>query len=57
MCANTVLNKNKEPDLTFIKNSLDSIKNLQKGQILILESTTYPGTTEEILKPFIEKKV
>ena len=49
ICVPTPLNKNKEPDLTFIKNSLDSIKNfLHKGQILILESTTYPGTTEEI---------
>ena len=57
ICVPTPLNKNKEPDLTFIKNSLDSIKNfLNKGQILILESTTYPGTTEEILKPFIEKE-
>ena len=57
ICVPTPLNKNKEPDLTFIKNSLDSIKNfLHKGQILILESTTYPGTTEEILKPFIEKE-
>ena len=57
ICVPTPLNKNKEPDLTFIKNSLDSIKDfLHKGQILILESTTYPGTTEEILKPFIEKE-
>ncbi len=57
ICVPTPLNKNKEPDLTFVKNSLDSIKNfLHKGQILILESTTYPGTTEEILKPLIEKE-
>tara|TARA_B100000886_G_C20424886_1_gene493429 strand:- start:2590 stop:3918 length:1329 start_codon:yes stop_codon:yes gene_type:complete len=57
ICVPTPLSKNKEPDLTFIKNSLDSIKYfLHKGQILILESTTYPGTTEEILKPFIERE-
>ena len=55
ICVPTPLNKNKEPDLSFIKNSLLSIRNsLKKGQVLILESTTYPGTTEEIIKPFIE---
>ena len=55
ICVPTPLNKNKEPDLTFIKNSLLSIRDFfQKGQVLILESTTYPGTTEEIIKPFIE---
>ena len=55
ICVPTPLNKNKEPDLTFIKDSLFSVRNsLKKGQVLILESTTYPGTTEEIIKPFIE---
>ena len=54
ICVPTPLNKNKEPDLKFIKNSLLSIRDylLNKGQVLILESTTYPGTTEEIIKPF-----
>ena len=54
ICVPTPLNKNKEPDLKFIKNSLQSIKDyLHKSQVLILESTTYPGTTEEIIRPFL----
>ena len=54
ICVPTPLNKNKEPDLKFIKNSLWSVKDyLHKGQVLILESTTYPGTTEEIIRPFL----
>ena len=54
ICVPTPLNKNKEPDLKFIKNSLRSVKDyLHKGQVLILESTTYPGTTEEIIRPFL----
>ena len=57
ICLPTPLNKNKEPDLKFIYNSLNSIKKyLKKGQLISLESTTYPGTTEEIIKPFLENK-
>ena len=51
-CLPTPLNKNKEPDLTIIKNVFQQIKFFcKKGQLIILESTSYPGTTEEI---FIE---
>ena len=54
LCLPTPLNKYREPDLSFIKNTLDSIKPfLKKGQVLSLESTTYPGTTKEEILPFI----
>ncbi len=57
LCVPTPLTKHNEPDLSFINQTLKSIlPYLQKGQILSLESTTYPGTTEEIVKPFIEKR-
>lgn len=55
LCVPTPLNKNREPDLTYVCNTLNSLKKfLRKGQLLSLESTTYPGTTEEVLKPTIE---
>ncbi|QUH19017.1 nucleotide sugar dehydrogenase [Alkaliphilus sp. B6464] len=57
LCLPTPLNKYKEPDLSYVINSLESIlPYLKKGQILSLESTTYPGTTEEELRPRIESK-
>ena len=50
ICVPTPLNEFREPDLSFIKDTLKSIiPFLKKGQILSLESTTYPGTTEEII--------
>ena len=57
ICVPTpLLGSSKEPDLSFIISTIKSIKNyLIKGQILILESTTYPGTTDEILVPFLRK--
>lgn len=52
ICVPTPLNKYREPDLSFIENSALSIsENIQLGQLIVLESSTYPGTTEEILKP------
>ena len=55
LCVPTPLNKYREPDLSFIRNTIRSLKKyLKKGQILVLESTTYPGTTEEEIKPEIE---
>ncbi len=57
LCLPTPLNKFQEPDLSFIKNTLNSIRPfLHQTQILSLESTTYPGTTEEVVKPIIEKE-
>ena len=56
ICLPTPLKDNKKPDLDCILSALNSIKSfLRKGHTLILESTTYPGTTDEILKPFLEK--
>lgn len=57
LCVPTPLNKYREPDLSFVINTVDSLlPYLRKNQILSLESTTYPGTTEEELKPRIESK-
>jgi len=55
ICVPTPLGIHNEPDLSYIQSTLENIKPyLKKNQLLILESTTYPGTTEEILVPFIE---
>ena len=55
ICVPTPLGVHNEPDLSFIHGTLDNIKpHLKENQLLILESTTYPGTTDEILVPFIE---
>ena len=52
----TPLTKNLKPDLSYIKKSLINLKKyMKKGQLLSLESTTYPGTTEEILAKYIQK--
>ena len=57
ICVPTPLTKYREPDLNFIINTMDMISPyFQKGQLLSLESTTYPGTSEEILKPYIINK-
>ena len=55
LCVPTPLGVHNEPDLSYIHGTLKNIKpHLKENQLLILESTTYPGTTEEILVPFIE---
>jgi UDP-N-acetyl-D-glucosamine dehydrogenase len=57
LCVPTPLGKHQEPDLSFVINTLNSlISYLRIGQIISLESTTYPGTTEEELRPLIENK-
>jgi UDP-N-acetyl-D-glucosamine dehydrogenase len=56
LCVPTPLNKYREPDLSFVLNTMESLlPYLHQGMVLSLESTTYPGTTEEELKPRIEK--
>lgn len=56
ICVPTPLNEHREPDLSFVHNSIDMIlPHLKPGQILSLESTTYPGTTEEEIKPKLQK--
>lgn len=55
ICVPTPLSANLEPDLSFIRNSLESMKpHLRAGQAISLESTSYPGTTNEIVVPVIE---
>lgn len=57
ICVPTPLNKYREPDLHFVIDVIDSIAPyMRKGQIISLESTTYPGTTEEELLPRIEQQ-
>ena len=56
ICVPTPLTEHREPDLSFIRMTAESIAPwLVEGQIVILESTTYPGTTEEVLVPILEK--
>ncbi|MEZ5307918.1 MAG: nucleotide sugar dehydrogenase [Pyrinomonadaceae bacterium] len=56
ICVPTPLRKTKDPDMSFILAAGDQIqKYMRPGQMVILESTTYPGTTDEILQPIFEK--
>jgi UDP-N-acetyl-D-glucosamine dehydrogenase len=56
ICVPTPLNKNKEPDISYIKHVTDEISiHFRNGMLIILESTTYPGTTEEIIQNKLEK--
>ncbi len=55
VCVPTPLTQNREPDLQFIISSTKTIaKYLQRGQLIVLESTTYPGTTREVMTPILE---
>lgn len=55
LCVPTPLDLHREPDLSFVLNTMDSLlPYLKKGHVVSLESTTYPGTTDEELKPRIE---
>ena len=52
----TPVTKSKEPDLSYVKSAAKTVgKNLKKGAIVVLESTVYPGVTEEIVKPILEE--
>src|SRR5690606_14256628 len=56
ICVPTPLSKTKDPDMSYIVAALDSIQShIRVGQLIILESTTYPGTTREVLLPKIEE--
>ncbi len=56
ICVPTPLRKTKEPDVSYILAATDEIKKrLRRGQLIILESTTYPGTTDEVLLPMFEE--
>src|SRR5579862_442316 len=57
ICVPTPLNEYHEPDLSFITDTTHAIApHLQSGQLIVLESTTYPGTTEEVMVPILEKE-
>jgi UDP-N-acetyl-D-glucosamine dehydrogenase len=56
ICVPTPFTPNKEPDISFIEQSAGEVsKYIQKGQIIILKSTTFPGTTEKVVLPILEK--
>ena len=56
ICVPTPLDKFKQPDLSYIVNSAKEIsKRMHKEMLVVLESTTYPGTTEEVVKPILEE--
>ena len=56
VCVPTPLRKTREPDLTYIVKATEAVvENLRRGQLIVLESTTYPGTTVEVVAPRIEE--
>ncbi len=56
ICVPTPLDLYKQPDISYVVNSTKSIaKYIHRGMLIVLESTTYPGTTEEVLKPILEE--
>jgi len=56
LCVPTPLNANREPDMTYIENTARAIgPYVRSGQLIVLESSTYPGTTEEVVKPILEQ--
>jgi UDP-N-acetyl-D-glucosamine dehydrogenase len=56
ICVPTPLSKTRTPDISYIMSAAESVAaNLRPGQLVILQSTTYPGTTEEIVLPILEK--
>ncbi len=56
ICVPTPLDAHQQPDISYVRNSAQEIaKCLHPGMIVVLESTTYPGTTEELLKPILEE--
>ena len=56
ICVPTPLDRHQQPDISYVRDSTIAIaKNLRRGMIVVLESTTYPGTTEELVKPLLEE--
>src|SRR5581483_1634231 len=56
ICVPTPLRKTKDPDMSYIVSAVEQIaKYLHRGMLIVLESTTYPGTTEELVKPMLEE--
>src|ERR1700692_3479187 len=56
ICVPTPLDQRREPDLSYVTDTAQAIRpHLQRGQLVVLESTTYPGTTEELVSPLLEE--
>ena len=56
ICVPTPLDAHRQPDLSFVRNTAESIvPHLRRGQLVVLESTTYPGTTQEVVLPILER--
>jgi UDP-N-acetyl-D-glucosamine dehydrogenase len=56
ICVPTPLTRHREPDISFITSTSETLaKHIRAGQLIVLESSTYPGTTEEVMKPILEK--
>jgi UDP-N-acetyl-D-glucosamine dehydrogenase len=57
ICVPTPLRKTKDPDLSYVVSAVDVVaEHLHPGMLIVLESTTYPGTTEEVVQPILEKR-
>ena len=57
ICVPTPLRKTKDPDLSYVVHAVEAVAaTLKRGQLVILESTTYPGTTDEVVQPMLEAK-
>src|SRR4051812_29344118 len=57
ICVPTPLSKTRSPDLRFVVSAAESVaEQLKPGQLVILQSTTYPGTTEDVIVPILEEK-
>jgi UDP-N-acetyl-D-glucosamine dehydrogenase len=55
ICVPTPLRKTKDPDLSYVVKAVEAVvASLRRGQLIVLESTTYPGTTEEVVQPMLE---
>ena len=55
ICVPTPLTENREPDLSYVVGTAGAVaRHLRRGQLVVLESTTYPGTTDEVLRPILE---
>lgn len=56
ICVPTPLRKTRDPDISFVVSAAEQVvRHLRRGQLVVLESTTYPGTTEELLRPMLEQ--
>src|SRR5438552_2759785 len=57
ICVPTPLRKTKDPDLSYVVRAVEAVAaTLRRGQLVILESTTYPGTTDEVVQPLLESR-